>query len=223
MTARNWTENFDNLMLWNPSNWENGKTFDCSWTYRNVETKDGKLFLYLNEKEKVAEEGKRYWAGEILSKSKFTYGTYEVKMKPVFVPGLVTAFFLYSTDGDEIDIAEFVGNDSSKVEVTHYIEGKRMDHTSLPLPESDDGFYTITLEWTPEYLSWSINGEKRYKTTKNVPHSPMYIMCNFWPVNRDVPGLVNWAGLFEYPGKSLGAEYSYISTALGEHGVLYDQ
>jgi beta-glucanase (GH16 family) len=186
-----------------------------------VVTNNKKLTIYIIKKEEDAKGDKRYWSGEIFSQSKFKFGTYEVKMKPVFVPGLITSFFLYGSNADEIDIAEFVGNDSSKVEVTHYIQGEKINHTPLSLPESGDGFYTITLEWTPDFLEWSINGEKKYKTTKNVPQAPMYIMCNFWPVNRDLSDLVNWAGNFEYPGKSLGAEYSHIRVALGEHGVAY--
>lgn len=37
------------------------------------------------------------------------------------------------------------------------------------------GYFIYTLEWTPEKLTWKVNGVEVYSTTQNVPQEEMYI------------------------------------------------
>jgi len=46
---------------------------------------------------------------------------------------------------------------------------------SLTLPRSPDGFHTITLDWDPEQIIWSIDGKKALRSIDGIPHQPMFL------------------------------------------------
>ena len=69
-----------------------------------------------------------YTGGEWRSKERFGYGLFQVNMKPIKNPGVVSSFFTYTgpSDGtkwDEIDI-EFLGKNTTKVQFNYYTSGQ---------------------------------------------------------------------------------------------------
>lgn len=69
-----------------------------------------------------------YTGGEWRSKERFGYGLYQVNMKPIKNPGVVSSFFTYTgpSEGkpwDEIDI-EFLGKDTTKVQFNYFTNGR---------------------------------------------------------------------------------------------------
>jgi len=46
------------------------------------------------------------------------------------------------------------------------------------LPSINGHFAVFTIDWTPEYILWKINGVLVRKETKNVPTNPMYMILS---------------------------------------------
>lgn len=118
-----------------------------------------------------------YFGAELTGLEHFTYGRFEAKMKMVSISGSVSSMFLYYDDswkkGDEpwneIDIEvlgknpgewqsnlitrEPDGEDGSKMEnqTSEFVTGFGFDATK--------DFHVYVMEWTPEYISWEIDGK----------------------------------------------------------------
>ncbi|TKB36255.1 MAG: glycosyl hydrolase family protein, partial [Mesorhizobium sp.] len=101
--------------------WTNGKHQNCTWSKKLVELSDGVLTLGF-EKRKLKDRD--FACGEIQTKQRFGYGTYEARMKTDAGSGINAAFFSYigpsdKQPWDEIDF-EVLTKDTSKVQVNAY-------------------------------------------------------------------------------------------------------
>ncbi|MBR4559868.1 MAG: family 16 glycosylhydrolase [Fibrobacter sp.] len=116
-----------------------------------------------------------YYGAELSGVEPFKYGRYEACMKMVSIPGSVSSMFLYYDNswmnGDEpwneIDI-EVLGKGGTMWQsniITR--EGdpsikKNTSSESKPLHEfgfdATEGFHLFAMTWTPEYVSWEIDG-----------------------------------------------------------------
>ena len=103
-------------------------------------------------------------APKIQTKQRFSYGTYEARMKTDTGSGLNAAFFTYigpadKQPHDEIDF-EVLTKDTSKVQVNAYISGKGNNEKLADVKGgADGGFNDYAFVWKPDGLSWYVNGE----------------------------------------------------------------
>lgn len=188
------------------SNWSNGDMFNCTWKPENVSFSDGIMAL------KIDSDGKGgYTGGECRTREYFGYGMYQVSMKAIKNPGVVTSFFTYTgaSDGtkwDEIDI-EFLGYDTTKVQFNYYTDGKA-DHEflyDLGFDASKE-FHTYGFYWAKNSITWYVDGSPVYTAWADIPDMPGKIMMNAWPGI----GVDDWLG--HYDGTTpLTGYYDWIS------------
>jgi len=213
---------------WQTANWSNGNPFNCAWQPDNVIFNQGKMLLILDNTGCPQEcDGKPYASGEFRStQEKYGYGYYEVRMKPAKGDGLVSSFFIYTgtygqEDHHEIDF-EFLGRDTTSVQLNYYVEGKGNHEKIIDLGfDASKQFHNYGFSWTPESLTWYVDGKPVHTVKGKVPYKPGKIMVNFWPGI----GVDGWLKPFKYPGKPLQAEYDWIaySPLEGEKTAVVDQ
>ena len=129
-----------------------------------------------------------YYGAELSGVEPFKYGRYEACMKMVSIPGSVSSMFLYYDNswmnGDEpwneIDI-EVLGKGGTMWQsniITR--EGdpsikKNTSSESKPLHEfgfdATEGFHLFAMTWTPEYVSWEIDGVEIRRDPLGQTHS----------------------------------------------------
>lgn len=115
----------------------------------------------------IAFTGKPYKGAEVYSFESRTYGKYVMRMKVALGSGVLSTFFLYKpgsqnpgTFWEEIDI-EIFGQNNAVYWESNIIYGSPKKETYLRHTASaslHDNFHTYTLEWTPEYVAWFVNG-----------------------------------------------------------------
>ena len=200
--------------------WCNGGIFNCKWYPEQVffpnDESSSIMTLILD---KIDENSNvKYKSGEIRSKEKYGYGLFEVRMKPVLHPGVVSSFFVYTSSCDdpgnpweEIDI-EFIkcpnGNDSCQVMQCNYFTngiGNNEHKVSLNFDATVD-YHVYAFKWEPDKITWYIDGNIVHSVTnKNIPNHAGRIMMNLWStINAD-----NWTG--KHDGKvPLKAYYDWV-------------
>ncbi|WP_438013564.1 family 16 glycosylhydrolase [Sorangium sp. So ce315] len=148
---------------------------------------------------------KPYKGGELYSSQSYLHGRMEVRMRMARGSGILSTFFTYKNGSEEsgafweeIDIEVF-GKENAQKWQTNIITGTgtrvmdeehHMEGVSLA-----DGYHTYTLEWTPNYVAWSIDGREVRRTTGDQVASlknPQSLRFNLW--SSDV---VEWVGAFE--------------------------
>ncbi|WP_437723937.1 family 16 glycosylhydrolase [Sorangium sp. So ce861] len=118
---------------------------------------------------------KPYKGGELYTPQGHLHGRIEVRMRMARGSGILSTFFTYK-DGsemsgafwEEIDIEVF-GKDNARSWQSNIITGMGTRVTSEQDHTADvslaDGYHTYTLEWTPTYVAWSIDGEEVRRST----------------------------------------------------------
>ncbi|KAJ2158426.1 putative glycosidase CRH2 [Coemansia sp. RSA 552] len=137
------------------------------------------------------------------------YGTVTTVMRSGCVSGGVVSSFIIRNDalGDEIDF-EFVGADTGSVETNFYWHDE-LDYTKMvkspPLADTTRNYHTYQIQWTPDAITWSVNGNS-FRTVKrsdtwdaqaNVfkyPDSEAYISYSIWDGGSGAQGTSEWAG-----------------------------
>ncbi|WP_368399583.1 beta-glucanase [Streptococcus anginosus] len=162
-------------------NGANGDMFNCIWKPENVIFKDGLMSL------KIDSDGQGgYTGGEWRTRDYFSYGFYQVSMKPIKNPGVITSFFTYTgpsdeTKWDEIDI-EFLGKDTTKVQFNYFTDGKGGHEYLFDLGyDASESFHTYGFDWQEANITWYVDGKAVYTVTENIPETPGKIMMNAWP------------------------------------------
>ena len=153
----------------------------------NVQVKDGVLNLILNKEI----GGTRLSVDQL-----FHYGTVDATLEIAAGSNVITAFILMADNGDEIDF-EFVGKDTNVIQTNYFYKGKPIyDIRAVYYGVNRDlssTFNKYTINWTPEYYEWRINGRTLRKLFKNetieYPESPSKIQIGIW--NADPS---KWAG-----------------------------
>jgi beta-glucanase (GH16 family) len=143
-----------------------------------------------------------YTSGWIETPEKFLYGYFEIKCK---VPnqGLILwpAFWLWDGSGNrgeyrEIDIFEFgscqsnspnyVGFnmhisrdlDNNIIQTPNNPINSYPDHYILPSGSVSNDFHTYGLRWTPNIVSWTVDGVEVYSVKQHTPHLEMRLIAN---------------------------------------------
>ncbi|MGB3388002.1 MAG: glycoside hydrolase family 16 protein [Pseudaminobacter sp.] len=214
-------EDFDNLdrKRWYISDgWSNGEHQNCVWSKDQVKVADGVLRLGFA---KQAVKDHDYACGEIQTNQRFSYGTFEIRMKAVAGSGLNTGFFTYigpvhKQPHDEIDF-EVLGKDPAKVQLNQYVNGKSVgDGKLVDVPGgADQGFNDYAFVWKEGGIAWYVNGELVGEATDpaKLPSHAQKIYISLWGSDT----LKSWRGTFADPGAPIGAEIDRVAfTAAGD-------
>jgi endo-1,3-1,4-beta-glycanase ExoK len=219
VTGKSFVENFDSLdrSTWYISDgWNNGSHQNCTWSKKQVQVEGGELRLSFAEGKA---RDRNYVCGEIQTKARFGYGTYEVRMKTAPGPGLNSAFFSYigPTDKkpwDEIDF-EVLGKNTGQVQVNQYVNGKGGNEKLAPVAGgADTGFNDYAFIWEENRLRYFLNGQLVQEVTdkSKLPSNAQKIFLSLWGTDT----LKDWMGSFAYTGPVSMQIDRVAFTALGE-------
>lgn len=213
---------------WIPSGFANGEPFDSWWSHSNVHILPKPRRLVIS----VANDpgaGKPYSGGQLQSNFWYGYGCYEVRMKPIKKPGVVTSFYIYTGRYDaapgrpkthnEVDI-EFVWRNGVKqvvMQSNYFTErkGGNEHFTYLPFDPSK-AYHYYGFKFTQRGIQWYVDGKKVHTATRNTPKlssGPFKIMMNTWVVG---PRAELWAGTYQ-PGGVQRAWYDKVRYTTGEN------
>jgi endo-1,3-1,4-beta-glycanase ExoK len=212
-------ENFDRLdtSFWYVSDgWSNGSHQNCTWSKKQVSVENGVLQLGFVE---AAAGERNYACGEIQTRARFGYGTYEVRMKTATGSGLNSAFFGYigpvdQKPHDEIDF-EVLGKNTGEVQVNQYISGKGGNEKLVPVANgADKDFNDYAFIWEENRLRYYVNGELVQEVTDSakIPSNAQKIFLSLWGSDT----LTSWMGPFSYNGPVSMSIDRVAFTALGE-------
>nr|WP_321362294.1 family 16 glycosylhydrolase [uncultured Hyphomonas sp.] len=189
------------------------------WVTENVSVSSDGLRLDVTP---TGNPKKPYALAEVQMLGTYGYGRYETIMRPAKGSGLVSAFFTYTgpyfgKPHDEIDI-EFVGKDTSIIELNYFHNGKTGSSARIKLPfDASEKDHLYGFDWKPEGISWYVDGKLIYQTPANDPHlpeTPGRLMISNWTGKKE---LQQWHGVPDF-GDRGSAYYSCISfTPLGEN------
>lgn len=192
-------ENFANLSKWNISSWSapGGGKFNPA----NALISNGMLCLKLQQVK--TDSGITSIGGEIATKEKFGYGTYEFEVRASStaatpdaigspVSGSITGCFNYAKNSiTEIDMEVEGGTRSGYAQFTSWnLETNPNQNVKIPTkPLPHEEFKTYKFIWTPQGTTFYINGVEVGKHTKVIPSEPAPFMFNHWGTNSS-----NWGG-----------------------------
>ncbi|MBF9033144.1 family 16 glycosylhydrolase [Rhodobacterales bacterium HKCCE2091] len=193
--------------------WSNGDWMNCTWFRDAAQVRDGAMQLRILPGDPVR-------CGEIQSTNEYGHGTYEVRMRTAAGSGLNAAFFTYigpvhgRTHG-EIDV-EILLRDTAAVSFNTYVDGAPLNGTEVPLdPPSDSGFRTYAFTWTPDAITWFVDGQEVHRTTPGtpLPEAPQKIYASLWSSGT----FTDWMGPFDPASLPSTLDIDWIAfTPLGE-------
>ncbi|WP_439629226.1 glycoside hydrolase family 16 protein [Shinella sp.] len=180
--------------------WNNGAHQNCTWSKDQVAVTGGKLELSFDAK-KLGERD--YACGEVQTKKRFGYGTYEVRMKAATGTGLNSAFFSYIGPADkkahdEIDF-EVLGKNTARVQLNQYVAGKGGNEKLVDVAGGADAdFNDYAFVWQKERLRYYVNGALVHEVTdpKALPDNAQKIFLSLWGTDT----LSGWMGKFAFGG-----------------------
>ncbi|MFZ5519261.1 MAG: family 16 glycosylhydrolase [Candidatus Zhuqueibacterota bacterium] len=160
---------------------------------------------------------KEYKGGELRTKESYLYGRFEVRYKASPGSGQTSTFFTYNdidpmVRWNEIDI-EILGRYTDDVQFNVITPQNGQNHVRHQYVNFDPslGFHTYTIEWTPEYIAWSIDLIEVCRQTGDhitTMIKPQKIMMNIWN-----PDAETWVGPWYNQGLPKFAYYDYVSYA----------
>ena len=149
-------------------------------------------------------EAKAYKGAEVYSAASVLHGRMEMRMRMIRGSGLLSTFFAYKNGSElagatweEIDV-EALGKNDAKTWQSNLITGNpRMTSEQYYSVTSSlaDGYHTYTIEWTPEYVSWSFDGAMVRKTEGGQASS--LINAASFRFNAWASDAVGWAGALD--------------------------
>ncbi|MCK6600697.1 MAG: family 16 glycosylhydrolase [Bacteroidetes bacterium] len=175
------------------------------------------LTLFLISNSAIA--AKPYKGAEYRTKAAYLYGRFEVRMKSTPNEGVLSTFFTYfdgtpdnpwaSGKWNEIDI-EIIGRYRNDVQL-NTITPNQISHVSHIWTDFDPAqdYHTYSIEWTPDYVSWFIDGVLVRKQTGEHISTLVYpqkIMMNTWN-----PEYKDWVGTFEPKSLPAFTYYDWVS------------
>ncbi|GAA5825982.1 hypothetical protein JCM3770_000909 [Rhodotorula araucariae] len=155
----------------------------------------------------LTEEGK----GTVLTSTRSVlYGNVTARIKSVAGSGILTSFSLLSGTGDEIDY-EFTTNATDLAHTAYFHHGDVANYSSneaVNITDRTVDFHNYTISWTPEAITWLVDGVALRNISKNstaspsaptefrYPQTPSRIQFSIWAAGREgqPDGLVEFAG-----------------------------
>ncbi|SDW99673.1 Beta-glucanase, GH16 family [Amycolatopsis xylanica] len=170
-----------------------------------------------------------YTSARLSTASKFTqtYGRYEARMKLPRGQGMWPAFWMLGNDigsvgwpnSGEIDIMENVGFEPNTVHGTLHgpgYSGSGGIGAGYSGPNFSDGFHTFAIDWAPNKITWSVDGNVYQTRTpadlngnRWVFDHPFYIILNL-AVGGYWPGDPNGSTVFP---QQLVVDYVHVTTS----------
>ncbi|KAI9308381.1 glycosyl hydrolases family 16-domain-containing protein [Cunninghamella echinulata] len=125
------------------------------------------------------------------------YGKVSATIQAPEAPGSVTALIFKSTSGDEIDYELLSGPDEAQ---TNYYWGKKVEtgvNGDIEKTDVSSRPRKYTIDWTPDYIKWSIDDELIRTVTKDetdgkFPENPSQIQIGLWDGSKEA-GTARWA------------------------------
>jgi len=176
-------------------------------------------------------DGKDYKGAEVYSHESVLFGKFEIRAKLVCTKGVVSSFFLYdniSWKGKpypwrEIDI-EAIGREDNLFQtnlITGFADERVTSEKEHIVKDIDKKYHTYTIEWTPDYIAWYVDGKLIRKDTADTSQQvvdlrdmPQTYRMNLWIAvwegwvgkfdenSLPVYQFINWIKYYEYtPGK----------------------
>lgn len=201
---------------WLMANWVNGSPFDVIWKPGQISFAGGFMTINLN-KCLSACQGYTYESGEYRTiKQVYTNGKFEARMKGAQGSGLVSAFFIWGSSKDEVDIVEILGKDCKGFQTNYYLKGVGGHETMIYPGGSFDAckdFHNYGVHKTASSIKYYVDG-KLVLTALNssstpLPTQPGHMMFNLWATDST---LYSWAGKpsFTPPVKALVDWVKYV-------------
>jgi beta-glucanase (GH16 family) len=141
----------------------------------NAEVRDGKLVITARKEQRPAAAdwgGQGYTSSRMLTRGKaeWTYGYFEVRAKLPCGKGTWPAIWMLNSGGvwpagGELDIAELVGREPTKVFSTvHTTSGSGANGSGAPTEVLDacTAFHTYQMHWTPQQARFGIDGKTHF-------------------------------------------------------------
>ncbi len=185
---------------WNKQGCTNSGNHEQEWYLPDeILVENGMLRLRARPNPVKASDGNTYpyTSGMVSSHGKFsiTYGYFEIRARMPKGKGLWPAFWLLPQDGEwppEIDVLELLCQDTHTVYTTlHYktTDNPHLSSGSSIQAEADlsADFHRYGVNWTPDAITWYLDGQEIYRLKHNIPAQPMYILANL-AVGGDWPG-----------------------------------
>lgn len=207
-----WSDEFDYTGLPDSSKWTydvgDGCPDVCGWgnnelqyytedRLKNARVENGNLIIEAH-KENYGEL--EYTSARLLTRNRdaWKYGRFEIRAKLPSGKGTWPAIWMLPEEwvyggwpeSGEIDIMEHVGHEPNRVYATvhteafNHVEGTQ-DTDTLRIPDAEEAFHLYALEWTPEQISWSVDGQQyatfrnRHDTYKEWPFDePFHLILN---------------------------------------------
>ncbi|CAO3693057.1 unnamed protein product [Rhizopus stolonifer] len=132
------------------------------------------------------------------------YGRFSATLKSAKTGGAITAIILIADDKDEIDF-ELLGKghkENEQVQSNYFwgkniVYGKNGASHDVSGGSISDSFHTYTVDWSPERIKWSVNGEivrtkTRNETKGEYPSSPARVQIGLWDGSKE-SGTAEWA------------------------------
>lgn len=197
--------------------WSNGEWMNCLWSRDAVSVREGRLLLRLEE---MRRSPGTYRCGEIQSRGRYGYGTYEALIRTGSGSGMNAAFFTYigpvhERPHHEIDV-EFLLRDTKRVSFNTYVDGTPVNGKNIPLPiSSDRGFVHVAFVWTPDSIAWLVEGTEVHRTAPGtpIPTEPQKIYASLWSSAT----FSDWMGPFDGTSLPQEAAIEWVAfTRLGE-------
>ena len=140
--------------------------------------------------------GQPFSVGCINSKKKFAqqYGYWEARIRTAACTGARSAFWGKPNDESwppEIDVVEVNGDASrtAKFTVHWQADGHRESQGDFTGPDFSDGFHTFGAQWTPDGVTWFVDGVERRKTAAGADAlgdgGPFYTILNSQVIDPD--------------------------------------
>ncbi|OPC83620.1 hypothetical protein B4N89_24155 [Embleya scabrispora] len=192
LAAERWVTCYD----WNVAGCTNAGNHEQQWYLpEQVRVRDGQAILTAARRPTTGSDGVAYpWVSGMLSTGRpswsgrprftFTYGRVEAELRLPREPFSFPAFWLMPAakrTPPELDVVELIGLDGLARATVHWTgPDGRPDAETHASPERDwsGAFHRFTLDWRPDRLTWSIDGERVFAVTDraHVPHEPMEVL-----------------------------------------------
>lgn len=187
--------------------YSNGGMFNCYWSNTCAQINDSTLNMTVKKDTNNNPTG--YLGAEYRTDKVYSYGYYEVCMKPAKGSGLVSSFFTYTNNPrwDEIDI-EFLGKDTTKVQFNYYIDGVGGHEKLYDLGfDASSEFHVYGFDWKSNSITWYVDGKAVYTATESIPEYPQQIMMNVW----NCTGIDEWTGPLDESALPATASYKWVA------------
>lgn len=188
-------DNFDgpalDLSRWTPT-YSSGRTEWQRYVPAAVQVQAGLLRL---RAEPLPAGGHAYTSGAVNTRGTFSqqYGRFEIRVQVPAGQGLWPAFWLLPEEPhypDEIDVFEFLGHQPETLYFSNHWADAAGEHRWLTQsyhgPDFSAGFHTISVDWQPTELVWSVDGVETARSYQGIPRRPMFLIANLavggsWP------------------------------------------